>query len=83
VACIASAWDFSTSPESPEIFSTSAAGLDTSSTGNRWPSKVNVPVSESESVKHNEIREVETYEVSRSEARHRADRVLCSQIAPA
>lgn len=80
MACIASARDFSTSPESSEIFSTSAAGLDTSSTGNRWPSKVNVPVSENESVEHNQIRELETYGVSRSEGRHRADRVLCSQI---
>jgi hypothetical protein len=83
VACIASARDFSMGPESSEIFSASAAGLDTSSTGNRWLSKVNVPVSEGESAKHDQIREVEAYEASRSEGRRRADIVLCNQIVPA
>jgi len=68
----------------PESFdSAGATGLDTYSTWNPRPSKVNVPTVESESAKHNEIRDVEAYEASKSEGRYRADTVLCNQTAPA
>ena len=50
MACTASARDFSTGSESSKkILSASAAGLDTSSTGKRWLSKVNVPELEGKS----------------------------------
>ena len=70
--------------ESSEIFSASAAGLDTSSTGKRWLSKVNVPELEGESARYNQNQRLKRqYVASKFEGRHRVDKVRGSRTVPA